>query len=707
MIIPRISEDCDNLTAAALYADAGIYVLPVKPGTKHPGSRVGNRWQDKSSRDPDQIVAWFAGTSDGIAIDIGRSGLLVIDVDNPSLLPEWLWHTMIQSGAPYQQTRPNSSGRGHYVFLMPPGRRIGNGKGGLAGMGLDVRGAGGVIIAAPTVHPDGGEYKWLTPGEIPALPDDIAEKLSDTEQPESAATDDEVSEFIATTTGSDNPRLLSTWSRKFQSETARLDSRHDAMVSVLTAALEEAKAGYFPARDAVDILRELFVSAVIGSKDNKRVLSERAAQAEFQGILSWAVGQAKMKSSKQIREKTEKGISSGSQEDAKIIELLRPEKPAPTPTTHPVPESPAEGQSEGNTAGVRLVPASEISSAAPTWAWEYNGAGRIQLGTMVLMGGRPGAGKSTAARWFAAGYSTGRIPGCLFGRPTNVAYIATEESHRYVIRPSLDAAGADNKRIMFPRVTDEENNPTRLISAKHELQLAKAFQEAEIRVVIVDPIMSTIRQDADTNRNNETRMYLEPWARIAEAIDGIVIGIVHLNKSGNTDLVAAINGSSAFGEIARAVFGFVKDKQGNRIMSQVKNSTGREDLSVTYEIGESTVPTDSGDSATVATFSITGLSDLTAADALVADAEYGISMGKQDAAAQWLEDYLAMNGPWVRSKDVVTEAKREEDISRATLYRAAKKLKVIQELRDYPARAYWKLPDERFDAANARINAAG
>ena len=237
MIIPDLGDNTDNLSAAVVYAQAGIYILPVKPGTKHPGSRVGDRWQDKSSRDTQQIIAWFAGTADGLAIDIGRSGLLAIDADHPEMHPDWLRTELIQSGAPYQQTRPNSAGRGHYLFLQPPGRRIGNGKGGLAGMGLDVRGAGGVIIVEPTVHPDGGEYKWITTGDIPELPECIAEKLADTEAAESASTDTEVIEFLRDTVGQDNPKLLTTWSQKYVTETTRLGSRHDAMVSILTAAL--------------------------------------------------------------------------------------------------------------------------------------------------------------------------------------------------------------------------------------------------------------------------------------------------------------------------------------------------------------------------------------------------------------------------------------------------------------------------------------
>src|SRR4051812_20321465 len=80
--IPELPADVDNMKAAVLYADAGCYVLPVKRATKkHPGSVVGDHWQDKSSRDPKVIAMWFAGTDRDIALHCGRSGLVVLDVD--------------------------------------------------------------------------------------------------------------------------------------------------------------------------------------------------------------------------------------------------------------------------------------------------------------------------------------------------------------------------------------------------------------------------------------------------------------------------------------------------------------------------------------------------------------------------------------------------------------------------------------------------
>ena len=88
--IPDIAPDADNITAALTLAKAGWYLLPVKRGTKNPGSVVGKGWQSKSSREPDQIVAWFAGTDHIIAVHCGRSGALTFDVDHPDRLPDML-----------------------------------------------------------------------------------------------------------------------------------------------------------------------------------------------------------------------------------------------------------------------------------------------------------------------------------------------------------------------------------------------------------------------------------------------------------------------------------------------------------------------------------------------------------------------------------------------------------------------------------------
>jgi hypothetical protein len=117
MRIPEIPADADNLTAALLYGAAGLYVGPARRGSKHPGSVLGDNWQSQTSRDPDQIAAWFAGTDDDVFLHAGRSGLVVFDVDYFDKVPAVLARHL--DAAPYQSSRPEVPGRGHYLFQQP------------------------------------------------------------------------------------------------------------------------------------------------------------------------------------------------------------------------------------------------------------------------------------------------------------------------------------------------------------------------------------------------------------------------------------------------------------------------------------------------------------------------------------------------------------------------------------------------------------
>ena len=262
--------------------------------------------------------------------------------------------------------------------------------------------------------------------------------------------------------------------------------------------------------------------------------------------------------------------------------------------------------------------AAEISDRRPEWAWTYGGGGRLMRSTLVLFAGRPDAGKSTAARWFAAGYTNGTIEGCFYGEPQNVAYIATEESLECMVKPSLRAVQADMTRVHFPEV-QLDGHQVRLMSNVDEEALTADFRDRGITIVIVDPVMSAIGSMTDINKNNETRAYIEPWARIAEAINGLTIGIVHLIKAPGGDIVAAINGSSAFGEVARAVIAFARDLQSDDdqcVLSQEKNNAGRRDLALTYTVESATVTTDDLLPAEVGRFVIGGPSDRRVADVI-------------------------------------------------------------------------------------------
>lgn len=292
--IPDISDDDDTVTAALAYAAAGWYILPVQTDTKHPGSVVGKAWPALSSRDPKTITAWFAGTNHGIALHCGRSGAIVLDVDNYDTIPDEVLAAIETTGCPHQSSRPDQPGRGHYLFENTTGRRIGNGLGKLATTPKwgEVRGANGVIIVAPSIHPDGGHYHWRRTGPLPPLPDYLADALPDSTNPEDTATDTQIAAFFDSHTEATKPEALT---GLVNTLTAKLDAGHSCHMStlgVLTDAMQEAAAGYYDARTATRALYPPYLHTVTTGTSTGRILTRGEAKKSYAGIVAWAIGQA-------------------------------------------------------------------------------------------------------------------------------------------------------------------------------------------------------------------------------------------------------------------------------------------------------------------------------------------------------------------------------------------------------------------------------
>jgi hypothetical protein len=285
--VPDIDVDADPLTAALAYAAAGWYVVPVRRGTKHPGSVLGQDWQTQSTRDLKQITAWYAGADHGIALHVGKSGAVAFDGDHPELLGGTaLLQAIVEQQPPQQRTRP-AEGRCHWLFLMPEGRVVGNGGAGPWG---DVRGANGVIIVAPSAHPEvGGLYEWLRTGPVPAMPAYLAATLPDASPGEIPATFAECAAFAEAHGTGDRfgplDRILAT----IDAELPRT-ARHPLFTSWTATAMREALAGFYPAQIALDRLQARFVAAEGRGEGRRRTAAEQGR--EWQGIVSWAIGQA-------------------------------------------------------------------------------------------------------------------------------------------------------------------------------------------------------------------------------------------------------------------------------------------------------------------------------------------------------------------------------------------------------------------------------
>ncbi|MDX6695582.1 MAG: putative primase/helicase [Blastocatellia bacterium] len=157
------AEETPDVLAAALdyinYDD--VPVFPVKPD-KAP--YTPNGFKDATR---DQAIVrqhWQKLPDAGIGIPTGEaSGFLVLDIDPRHGGDVSLTALIEEHGDEWLETMQARTGGGghHIIFAYPRGSNIRNSANRL-GEGIDVRGEGGYIIAAPSLHASGRRYEWLT-----------------------------------------------------------------------------------------------------------------------------------------------------------------------------------------------------------------------------------------------------------------------------------------------------------------------------------------------------------------------------------------------------------------------------------------------------------------------------------------------------------------------------------------------------------------
>lgn len=144
------------LTAALEYAEQGLRVLPLRPGTKVPGVR---HWPERATSDPDVIRGWWArtpgsnvGIATGTAERLEGPTLVVLDVDTKhgATRPGW---------APPTLTAQTASGGLHLYYAVGKHVKVPNSVGRL-GVGIDIRGENGQVAAPPSTTA-AGDYTWL------------------------------------------------------------------------------------------------------------------------------------------------------------------------------------------------------------------------------------------------------------------------------------------------------------------------------------------------------------------------------------------------------------------------------------------------------------------------------------------------------------------------------------------------------------------
>jgi putative DNA primase/helicase len=205
------------------------------------------------------------------------------------------------------------------------------------------------------------------------------------------------------------------------------------------------------------------------------------------------------------------------------------------------------------------------------WLWPC----RIAMGTVNMIMGKMGDGKSTFTSWLAAQVSAGLpwpdVPDD--NEPGTVLILQAEESRGKSIKPRINAFGYGHGKIYTIKGVDRGDGRESWFSLALDSEaLSDACERiGDVRLVIVDPLDSYVRGFSGYNAP-EVRECLQPMFSLAEAHDLAVLLVAHPNKDGEKDILDRVSGSGAFMQMVRMAWYLSEDPndRSRRLLSLMK-----------------------------------------------------------------------------------------------------------------------------------------
>ena len=342
--------------------------------------------------------------------------------------------------------------------------------------------------------------------------------------------------------------------------------------------------------------------------------------------------------------------------------------------TATVPANPVTDPTAATDRQADLVYLSDIEHRPVEWVWQD----RLASGTLAMLSGDPGSGKTWVALAIAAALSRGRVPSNPVPftgdtrEPCTILYASTGNEAAELVRPRFARLDGDPARLVLLRgVLSAGFMQSTSLSLRDTPMLEDALERTQARLLIIDPLHSYLWA-LDRHRANESGRAFDNLARLAEKHHCCILLVRHLRKRGAGQ--ASIELSSAI----RTEFlaGSSPDAPTRPALVQVKSNLGPLAPSIGYTIDQT------------GGFSWTGPSNLTP-EQLMTDRPIAAGLPRRKLVAEWLRQNL-LEGK--RAQYNIEVAAQRDGVCITTLRRAKFDLGVLSTKESVSGAWYWSLP---------------
>lgn len=308
----------------------------------------------------------------------------------------------------------------------------------------------------------------------------------------------------------------------------------------------------------------------------------------------------------------------------------------------------------------KIIPFSEIPEERLEFLWYPY----ICLGTLGLLDGDPGDGKSQLCVWLCARLSRGeKLPNGDRFEPANCFLFNFEDLPGAVIKKRLEANGADLSRVFIQSRQFQ-------LTAELVEWMDGEIAEKQPRIVFLDPIQAFM-SGVDGNSNIDVREFMSRLGEIAMNRKCAIICVRHFGKGAQDKAMKKGLGSTDFVGISRNQFGLARRSDGVRgfIVFHMKTNFERGE-SMLFTMGDA-----DGRKGEQPKIGFDKFTDITADDFFSGETSMrGPDQDEREVAKEYLLEALA-GGP--KAATALKTQGEARTISASTLDRARKELGII------------------------------